>query len=227
MPASTTHNVPYRAIVFDLCPLFADGMERVLNALDGFEVRACTADMHAVVDLVVERQANFVVLDLDAGQPAIKVLEDIKALPESVRCVMTITDGSQPALMAAIRMQADGFLSKRLTAKEFAQQLPRIAAGDMVISDALTNALAETLRNVSYVDEGRDISVLSPREVEVLHCIANGMSNRLISEHLAMSDGTVKVHVKHLLKKLGFSTRVEAALWASENGHRVPIARQK
>ena len=136
-------------------------------------------------------------------------------------------DKLAPALMAAIRMQADGFLSKRLTAKQFAEQLPRIAAGDMVISDALTNALAETLRNVSYVDEGRDISVLSPREVEVLHCIANGMSNRLISEHLAISDGTVKVHVKHLLKKLGFSTRVEAALWASENGHRVPIARQK
>ena len=126
MPANTIHNVPYRAIVFDLCPLFADGMARVLNALDGFEVRACTDDTNAVVNLVVERQANFVVLDLDAGQSAIKVLEDIKALHESVRCVMTITDGTQPALMAAIRMQADGFLSKRLTAKQFAEQLPRI-----------------------------------------------------------------------------------------------------
>ena len=60
----------------------------------------------------------------------------------------------------------------------------------------------------------------------MLHCIANGMSNRLISERLQISDGTVKVHVKHLLKKLGFSTRVEAALWASENGHRAPVPRQ-
>lgn len=53
-----------------------------------------------------------------------------------------------------------------------------------------------------------------------MKCIASGMSNRLISERLAISDGTVKVHVKHLLKKLKFTTRVEAALWASEHGHR-------
>ena len=215
-----------RVLVFDLCPLFAEGLIGVFKRLGGFEIAAVTGEIEKVPALVAEHAVNFVVLDLDAGQPAVKVLEQIKAGSDNVRCVMTITDGSQPALMAAIRMQADGFLSKRLPAAEFAKQLPRIAAGDMVISDALTNALAETLRNVSYVDEGRDISILSPREVQVLHCIANGMSNRLISERLQISDGTVKVHVKHLLKKLRFSTRVEAALWASENGHRAPVPRQ-
>lgn len=215
-----------RVLVFDLCPLFAEGLIGVFKSIGGFEVVAVTSEIEKVPALVAEYAVNFVVLDLDAGQPAVKVLEQIKTGSDALRCVMTITDGSQPALMAAIRMQADGFLSKRLSAQEFAKQLPRIAAGDMVISDALTNALAETLRNVSYVDEGRDISILSPREVQVLHCIANGMSNRLISERLQISDGTVKVHVKHLLKKLGFSTRVEAALWASENGHRAPVPRQ-
>ena len=123
-------------------------------------------------------------------------------------------------MMAAIRMQADGFVTKRLETKDLVGEILRIAAGEMVISDSLTSALAVTLRNVPYLDSTRDISDLSPRELEVLKCIANGMSNKLISEKLAISDGTVKVHVKHLLKKLHFTTRVEAALWASEHGHR-------
>lgn len=96
----------------------------------------------------------------------------------------------------------------------------------MVISDSLTAALAVSLRNVPVADDSRDISRLSPREVDVLYCIANGMSNRQISEHLKISDGTVKVHVKHVLKKLGFATRVEAALWASESGHKGSILRR-
>ncbi len=212
-----------RVLVFDLCPLFADGLVHVLKQLEGFEVAAVTDKVESIPALVADHGVNLVILDLDAGQPAVRALELVKSASPGVRCLMTITDGSQPSLMAAIRMQGDGFLSKRLKASDFANQLPRVAAGEMVISDALTSALAETLRNVSYVDEGRDISVLSPREMQVLQCISNGMSNRLISERLKISDGTVKVHVKHLLKKLGFSTRVEAALWASENGHRTPL----
>ena len=135
-----------------------------------------------------------------------------------------ITDGTQPSLMAAIRLQADGFITKRLSVQQLAAQVHLAAGGEMVISDSLTAALAVSLRNVPVADDSRDISRLSPREVDVLYCIANGMSNRQISEHLKISDGTVKVHVKHVLKKLGFATRVEAALWASESGHKGSIA---
>ena len=126
--------------------------------------------------------------------------------------------------MAAIRLQADGFITKRLSVQQLAAQVHLAASGEMVISDSLTAALAVSLRNVPVADDSRDISRLSPREVDVLYCIANGMSNRQISEYLKISDGTVKVHVKHVLKKLGFATRVEAALWASESGHKGAIA---
>lgn len=209
-----------RVLIYDRCPLFAQALADLINRLSGFTVECVTTDGNRVVSLIEEKHVNFVILDLDAGNSCVQLLEQIKAAWLPVRCVMTITDGTQPQLMAAIRMQADGFLTKLSTAEQFEKQLPLIARGEMVISDALTNALAVTLRNVPYPDETRDIGKLSPREVEVLHCIAVGMSNRQISEKLTISDGTVKVHVKHVLKKLGFSTRVEAALWASENGHR-------
>ncbi len=208
-----------RIVVFDLCPLFREALAELLRReleVECFEV----TDARNVIHAVTEYQATCVLVDLDAGTAALEILERIKNFHPQCRCAMLTTDGSQPELMAAIRMQADGFVTKRLEPEDLAHEIGRITSGEMVISDTLTSALAVTLRNVPYLDGTRDISELSPRELEVLKCVANGMSNKLISEKLAISDGTVKVHVKHLLKKLHFTTRVEAALWASEHGHR-------
>lgn len=208
---------PPRIVVFDLCPLFREALAGALVQAGAFSVTA--TEPKAVTHAIVEDGVNCALIDLDAGTAALELLERIKNYHLQCRCAM-MTDGSQSELMAAIRMQADGFVTKRLETKDLVGEILRIAAGEMVISDSLTSALAVTLRNVPYLDSTRDISDLSPRELEVLKCIANGMSNKLISEKLAISDGTVKVHVKHLLKKLHFTTRVEAALWASEHGHR-------
>lgn len=209
-----------QALIYDLCPLFREALADVVRTMPAF--RGCVTVSTAQEELPVldAKGVDFALIDLDAGAGGLELLQRIKATRPECRCVMMIADGSQPELMAAIRLQADGFLTKRLTAQEFVRELQAILSGEMVISDTLTSALALSLRNVPYMDENRDISTLSPRELEVLKCIASGMSNRLISERLAISEGTVKVHVKHLLKKLKFTTRVEAALWASEHGHR-------
>ena len=63
--------------------------------------------------------------------------------------------------------------------------------------------------------------LLTRREFEVLRCVASSLSNREIARHLSITDGTVKVHVKHVLKKLKFRSRVEAAVWASNHGYRL------
>ncbi len=208
-------------LVFDKCPLFRQAFVELLEKVPAFGAVRVTDDVEVASDPSVVGAVDFVVIDLDTGAEGLRILECIKSQNLPCRCIMLITDGTRAEMMAAIRMQADGFLSKRLTADEFVQQFEQVVGGNMVISDSLTNALAVTLRNVPYPDDTRDISVLSPREVEVLTCISAGMSNRQIADRLTISDGTVKVHVKHVLKKLSFSTRVEAALWASQNGHGV------
>ena len=208
-----------RLLVFDLCPLFREALAELVRKETG-AVCFTVAEAKDVIRAMNEHQVNCVLVDLDAGAAALEILEQIKNFHPQCRCAMLTTDGSQQELMAAIRMQADGFVTKRLEPEDLAREIERISAGEMVISDSLTNALAVTLRNVPYLDGTRDVSELSPRELEVLKCVANGMSNKVISEKLSISDGTVKVHVKHLLKKLHFTTRVEAALWASEHGHR-------
>ncbi len=102
-------------------------------------------------------------------------------------------------------------------------RLREALTGKTVISDALAGRLAAALRaeaqDTSRKSE-RDLSLLTDREQAVLRCVADGQSNKLIARTLNITEGTVKVHVKHLLKKLNFRSRVEAAVWATELGMR-------
>jgi two-component system nitrate/nitrite response regulator NarL len=95
--------------------------------------------------------------------------------------------------------------------------------GKTVISDALAGRLAAALRaeaQDSARKSERDMALLTDREQAVLRCLADGQSNKLIARTLSITEGTVKVHVKHLLKKLNFRSRVEAAVWATQIGMR-------
>lgn len=219
--------LPRFVLVYGQCPLFSKALGELTGTrLPGSRIYV-TSDPEEAIEHLKTRRLEFVLMDLDGCDTELAMLREIKAAEPTPHCVVLITDGMQPALMTAIRLQADGFLSKRLGVQELASQIARAAAGEMVISDSLTTSLAMALRRVPTADEGRDISCLSPRETDVLLCLSNGLSNRQISEQLKISDGTVKVHVKHVLKKLGFASRVEAALWASETGHKSNLAKTR
>lgn len=89
----------------------------------------------------------------------------------------------------------------------------------MVISDSLNGLLAHALRDEAQTDARRQ-APLTQRERTILTCLANGLSNKLIARELDIAEGTVKVHIKNLLKKLKFRSRLEAAVWAIDEGIR-------
>jgi len=91
--------------------------------------------------------------------------------------------------------------------------------GRMVISDSLNGLLAHALRDEAQTDARRQ-APLTQRERTILTCLANGLSNKLIARELDIAEGTVKVHIKNLLKKLKFRSRLEAAVWAIDEGIR-------
>ena len=217
-------NDPARILIYGQCPLLTSALSDLLSEQMAGSECVRVHDQEEAMARLHKKEFSLVVIDLDGGDGGVLLLRDVKALEKAPRCIVLITDGSQPALMSAIRMQADGFISKKLPVPQLTTQLTMSAGGELVISDSLTAALALALRQVPALEDNRDITRLSPREADVLYCISNGMSNRQISEQLKISDGTVKVHVKHVLKKLGFSSRVEAALWASETGHKATLA---
>ena len=132
--------------------------------------------------------------------------------------LFTVSDAEED-VRDAMRLGADGYLLKDMEPEDMIAQLHQAAVGKMVISDRLTTLLAEALRSNKPQQAARpDYDSLTPREKDILRLIAEGLSNKMIGRKLDISDGTVKVHVKHLLKKLNLRSRVEVAVWAVEEG---------
>ena len=178
----------------DEYPLFRKGITDVLASHPDFQVIGATADDKTALSLL-SLKPDLLVLDLDAQ-----------------------------VLMHAIRLDANGFILRTVSTDEFIDQLKLVHSGGMAASDKITAALADHLRTKVQKKPAKDPSItqlLTNREYEVLCCVASGLANREIAQVLKITDGTVKVHVKHLLKKLKFRSRVEAAVWASEHDFRL------
>ncbi len=131
--------------------------------------------------------------------------------------MFTVSD-HEDDVVAALRNGADGYLLKDMEPEDMVRQLRQAALGRMVISESLTALLAEALRNQRNAPTTPDVHSLTQREREILQQLAGGLSNKLIARKLDITEGTVKVHVKHLLKKLNLRSRVEAAVWAVQAG---------
>ncbi len=147
------------------------------------------------------------------GLNGIETLRRLRAADLEARIIMLTDSDNEDDVIAALRTGADGYLLKDMEPEDILQSLQRATRGRLVISQQLTELLARALREKPR-PEGPDEAGLTPREEEILGLIAKGYSNKLIARELDLSVGTVKVHVKHILKKLKLKTRVEAAVWA-------------
>jgi two-component system, NarL family, nitrate/nitrite response regulator NarL len=210
-------------LVVDDHPLFRKGVIQLLGLDPDFEVVGEAGDYPTAIRLAAEKEPDLTLLDLNLkGSGGLEILATLKEEDPSRRVVMLTVSDAPEDLMAAIRAGADGYLLKDTEPEQLLVRVRDALEGRTVISDALTGALAAALRD-DVRGARRDVRDLTDRELAVLKCIAGGQSNKVIARNLLITEGTVKVHVKHLLKKLGFRSRVEAAVWASEQGLRTPL----
>jgi len=146
------------------------------------------------------------------GMDGIETLKKLRDSGVTSRIIMLTVSDADDDVVAAITNGADGYLLKDMEPELLLEQIHRAVTGKMVLSEAITEILATALRQPTQSATSQ-LSTLTNREHEILSLIAKGMSNKVIARELDISDGTVKVHVKHLLKKLGLRSRVEAAVW--------------
>ena len=128
--------------------------------------------------------------------------------------VFTVSD-DRTDVISALKSGADGYLLKDTEPEELVDNIRRACSGKMVLSEELTEILASSFREEKKT-QGPNLGTLTRRELQILKYIAEGLSNKLIGRKLDIAESTVKVHVKHLLKKLGLRSRVEAAVWMVE-----------
>lgn len=194
-------------------PLLRKGLKQLLALEDELEVIAEASNGQDAIKLAAELDPDLIILDLNMqGMDGLETLKRMRDEGVTSRIVMLTVSDADEDIVKAISNGADGYLLKDTDPEVLLDQIKKALEGKMVLSEAITQVLATALRR-PQAKTPAELNSLTNREYEILHLIAKGMSNKVIARELNISDGTVKVHVKHLLKKLGLRSRVEAAVW--------------
>ena len=201
-------------IVIDDHPLFRKGVADLIAMEPSLRLVGEATNGEAGIRLAQETDPDLILLDLNMkGMDGLETLRRLRAADVDARIVMLTVSDSEEDVVAALRAGADGYLLKDMEPEDILDSLRRATAGRMVISRQLTELLARALRDEQRPQRPEEAG-LTAREEEILRLVAKGYSNKLVARELDLAVGTVKVHVKHILKKLRLRTRVEAAVWA-------------
>ena len=194
-------------------PLLRKGLRQLISMDDELEVIAEASNGADAITQGVELDPDLILLDLNMqGMNGLETLRHLRDQGVTSRIVMLTVSDADEDVLQAISLGADGYLLKDMEPEELLEQIKRALNGKMVLSEAVTQILATAIRSPNNKSSS-EIDALTQRELEIIKLIAKGLSNKLIARELDISDGTVKVHVKHLLKKLHLRSRVEAAVW--------------
>ena len=211
-------DAPQTLLVIDDHPLLRKGVSQLVAMEPEMRLVGEAADGSEGLKLARQLEPDLILLDLQMkGMNGLETLKAIKALDTDSRVIMFTVSDSEDDILAALQAGADGYLLKDMEPEEMLANLRMAARGRLVLSGPVTELLARSLRNEGTV-EAVPAADLTDREHEILLHIAEGRSNKLIARALDITEGTVKVHVKHLLKKLNLRSRVEAAVWAVKTG---------
>ena len=200
-----------RVLMIDDHALFRMGLSELLERR-GIEVIGAVGDCRQGIDWVIEKSPDVVLLDMRMpAMNGLEVLQELRRRDVGMPVVMLTTSREENDVVNALQNGARGYLLKDMEPDELIKALNDIVAGQTVVAPELTIVLAKAVQGeVSSSGSGqRALAELTPRELEILCHLAEGQSNKVIARNLGISDGTVKLHVKSILRKLNVHSRVE------------------
>jgi DNA-binding NarL/FixJ family response regulator len=211
-----------KIVLVDDHPMMRRGIRQLLELEKGMDVIAEVGSGEEASDLIAGLAPDMILLDLNMkGMSGIETLKKLREQGVSATILIVTVSDDHSDVVAAIQSGADGYILKDAEPEELIKAVKAAANGQMVVSPELTQALASALRNERAT--AQDVfNSLTDREAQILKLIAKGYANKAVANNLYITEATVKVHVKHLLKKLQLRSRLEAAVWAVENGHIEP-----
>jgi two-component system nitrate/nitrite response regulator NarL len=212
-----------RVLLIDDHALVRKGIEGLLRSR-GVEVIASAGSGEEGVRRALELTPDIVLLDVKMpGMNGIETLTSLRGHGVAAPVVMLTMSSEDADLGAALRAGAQGYLLKDMEPEELVPALEAAMRGENVVAKELLGTLARIVRG----DAGTGTAAAAPsasfveltrRELEILEQVAQGLSNKVIANALNITDGTVKLHVKAILRKLGVDSRVKAAVIAVEHG---------
>lgn len=207
-----------RLAVVDDHALFRAGLISLLSEMPEFEVVGEAGEGRSALDLVDRTQPEVILLDVNMpGMGGVETVRSLRSLPEKEqpRILMLTISKSEEDLMGAIAAGADGYLLKNAEPDELRKAILAVHQGMSVLSPHVTRQVLQAVNTEQALNP--DVG-LSDREMDVLECLAQGMTTAQIAEELYISENTVKTHVRHILDKLDASNRAEAVSKAIQMG---------
>ncbi len=205
-------------LLVDDHPLLRTGVAQLIALEEDLETIGEASNGEEAVAKAIELDPDLILLDLNMkGMNGIDTLSALRDAEITSRIVMFTVSDNQEDVVAALQAGADGYLLKDMEPDDLIKKIRLAAHGQLVLSEELTELLALAIQSKSRKDNRSDAKTMTKRERQILKLISAGMTNKHIARKLDITEGTVKVHIKHLFKKLGLKSRVEAAIWAMEN----------
>ncbi|MEZ1317823.1 two-component system response regulator NarL [Pseudomonas fluorescens] len=207
-------NTQHRILLVDDHPMMRRGIRQMLELEDDFMIVGEANHGEEALTLIEPLQPDLVLLDNNMPQlNGIETLRRLRTMNFTGKVLLFTVSDAEDDIRDALRLDADGYLLKDMEPELLIQYIRDAMNGTLVVSPGLTRVMAQALRSPPRQAEVE----LTDRERQVLKTIAAGLSNKVIGHKLGITEGTVKVHVKNLLHKLGLRSRVEAAVWAMEH----------
>jgi RNA polymerase sigma factor (sigma-70 family) len=212
---------PLRVVVADDQALVRTGFRMILTA-DGIDVVAEATNGIEAIDTVRRTLPDVVLMDI--RMPEMDGLEATRRIltgaTSETRVIILTTFDLDHYVYAALSAGASGFLLKDVSPEHLVAAVRMVRSGDALLAPTITRRLVERFADPSADTAAihRDLSTLTPRELEVLRLLAQGLSNAELAAHLHLSEATVKTHVARILAKLTLRDRVQAVIVAYETG---------
>jgi len=216
-PLDQSGFAPMRLLLVVDHALFRQGLKELLERR-GVEVVAAMADWQEGIELAVQDSPDAMLLDLQLpGMTEVEVLRELRKRRPNLPVAMLTFSLRENDLLQALRAGVTGYLLRTIEPDELITSLRDMIAGNLVVAREFSEVLTQILRGELDVSmEKAQLAGLTPREMEILCRLTQGKSNKVIARELGISDGTVKLHVKAVLRKLQVHSRVDAAVIAVE-----------
>ena len=191
-----------------------EGLATLLGLLPGIEVVGTASDGEEAIALVESLHPDVILMDLRMPRcDGVAATRRLRERRSTTHVVVLTTYADDRSVVEALRAGARGFLTKDAGAEEIERAIAAVVRGDAAIDPAVQRHLVDAVAGQPDLPDG-----LTPREVEVLTLIAQGLSNREIAARLYVTEATVKSHINHLFTKTGVRDRAQAVSYAHKQG---------
>ena len=210
---------PTKVLIVDDHALLRQGVRNTIEPEEDFEVVGEAEDGAEALAKAKELKPDLILMDISMPHGnGLEALSAIKRELPDVKIIMLTVHDKDENLLEAIKRGAEGFLSKNVRAKALLDSLRGAMRGEAAISRHMAGKILKEFVRLAEIEDKKTSSQLTPREKEVLQKLSEGLSNREIGLSLCISENTVKVHVKNILRKLHLHNRTEAAAYAQRWG---------